>query len=111
MIRMIDSEDSFLGHDNIGNLNEFTIVEHAEAVIVLKGSKSKITHLSLPQKDPKQHQSGITCTKGKLQGYGPKVQLNEDLIKNHRLFQSYCIKIDMRQIQHLRWLIITFKKT
>lgn len=101
MIRMIDYEDSFLGHDNIGNLNEFTIVEHAEAVIDLTGSKSKIIHLSLPQENPKQHQSGITCTKRRLQEYGPKKQLNGGLIKNHRLFQSYSIKIDMRQIQHL----------
>jgi UDP-glucuronate decarboxylase len=88
MIRMMNSEDGFLGPVNIGNPNEFTMLELAEAVIALTDSKSKIVHLSLPQDDPKQRQPDISLAKAKLNGWEPQVQLNEGLIKTIAYFKA-----------------------
>ncbi|MEY3498692.1 MAG: hypothetical protein RL308_361 [Bacteroidota bacterium] len=80
MIRTMGSEPTFLGPVNLGNPNEFTMLELAQAVIELTGSKSKIIHLALPQDDPKQRQPDISLAKEKLQGWEPKIQLREGLI-------------------------------
>lgn len=80
MIRMMGSDPAFLGPVNLGNPNEFTMLELAQAVIELTGSKSKIIHLALPQDDPKQRQPDISLAKQKLQGWEPKIQLREGLI-------------------------------
>ncbi|RKS13313.1 UDP-glucuronic acid decarboxylase family protein [Flavobacterium sp. 120] len=88
MIRMMGSDNSFLGPVNIGNPNEFTMLELAEAVIALTGSKSKIIHLPLPQDDPKQRQPDISLAKEKLQGWEPKVQLREGLQTTIAYFDS-----------------------
>ncbi len=63
---------------NIGNPNEFTILECAKQVIKVTGSKSKIAYEPLPQDDPKQRQPDITkaC---QLLGWEPKIQLEEGL--------------------------------
>ncbi|MBX9888354.1 MAG: SDR family oxidoreductase [Flavobacteriaceae bacterium] len=88
MIRMMNSADGFLGPVNIGNPNEFTMLELAEAVIALTQSKSKIIHLPLPQDDPKQRQPDITLAKAKLNGWEPQIQLNEGLIKTIAYFKA-----------------------
>jgi UDP-glucuronate decarboxylase len=88
MIRMMQSDNSFLGPVNIGNPNEFTMLELAEAVIELTGSSSKIIHLPLPQDDPKQRQPDISLAKEKLQGWEPKVQLREGLQTTIAYFDS-----------------------
>jgi len=63
---------------NIGNPNEFTILECAEQVIRVTGSKSKITHEPLPQDDPKQRQPDITKAR-QLLGWEPKIDLEQGL--------------------------------
>jgi UDP-glucuronate decarboxylase len=88
MIRMMNSDDSFLGPVNIGNPNEFTMLELAESVIALTASKSKIIHLPLPQDDPKQRQPDISLAKEKLKGWEPNVQLNEGLGKTIAYFEA-----------------------
>jgi UDP-glucuronate decarboxylase len=88
MIRMMGSDRSFLGPVNIGNPNEFTMLELAEAVIELTGSRSKIIHLPLPQDDPKQRQPDISLAKEKLQGWEPKIQLREGLQTTITYFDS-----------------------
>jgi UDP-glucuronate decarboxylase len=88
MIRMMGSDNSFLGPVNIGNPNEFTMLELAQAVIELTGSRSKIIHLPLPQDDPKQRQPDISLAKEKLQGWEPKVQLREGLQTTIAYFDS-----------------------
>lgn len=88
IIRMMNSADGFLGPVNIGNPNEFTMLELAEAVIALTQSKSKIIHLPLPQDDPKQRQPDITLAKAKLNGWEPQIQLNEGLIKTIAYFRA-----------------------
>ncbi len=88
MIRMMGSDNSFLGPVNIGNPNEFTMLELAEAVIELTGSRSKIIHLPLPQDDPKQRQPDISLAKEKLQGWEPKIQLREGLLTTISYFDD-----------------------
>jgi dTDP-glucose 4,6-dehydratase len=63
---------------NIGNPNEFTILECAQQVIQVAGSKSQITYEPLPPDDPKQRQPDITRARTLL-GWEPKIQLEEGL--------------------------------
>jgi len=79
MIRMMNSDPLFLGPVNLGNPNEFTMLELAQEVISLTNSKSKIIHLPLPQDDPKQRQPDIALAQEKLENWEPKIQLKEGL--------------------------------
>ena len=54
-LRLMASPEDVTGPINVGNPKEFTMIELAEAVIRLTGSKSKLVHMPLPQDDPKQH--------------------------------------------------------
>lgn len=76
MVKLMESDE--VGPINIGNPNEFTIKELAEAVIDLTDTKSKIVYEPLPSDDPQQRQPNITLAKTKL-GWEPKVQLQEGL--------------------------------
>ncbi|WP_439183232.1 UDP-glucuronic acid decarboxylase family protein [Carboxylicivirga taeanensis] len=87
MIRMMNKE-GFIGPVNIGNPNEFTMLELANAVIELTNSKSKITHLPLPADDPLQRQPDITLAKEKLGNWTPSVQLMDGLKKTIDYFDQ-----------------------
>jgi dTDP-glucose 4,6-dehydratase len=63
---------------NIGNPNEFTILECAQQVIKVTGSKSKIAYEPLPQDDPKQRRPDITKARQSL-GWEPKIDLETGL--------------------------------
>jgi dTDP-glucose 4,6-dehydratase len=63
---------------NIGNPTEFTILECAQNVLRVTGSKSKIRHEPLPQDDPKQRQPDITKARTLL-GWEPKIDLQTGL--------------------------------
>jgi UDP-glucuronate decarboxylase len=78
MIRMMNAPDDFIGPVNIGNPNEFSILELAEKVIALTGSKSKIIYRPLPEDDPLQRQPDITLARERL-GWEPQTQLEEGL--------------------------------
>ena len=77
-VRLMDSPDDFTGPVNTGNPGEFTMLELAQKVIELTGSKSKLVHKPLPHDDPKQRQPDITLAREKL-GWEPKVKLEEGL--------------------------------
>jgi len=81
MVRMMDTRDEFLGPVNIGNPNEFTMLELANEVIAITGSKSKIVHQPLPKDDPTQRQPDITLAKKELKGWEPTIHLREGLTK------------------------------
>lgn len=85
MIRLM--EGSHIGPLNIGNPNEFTMLELAEQVIDLTGSKSEIVHLDLPQDDPKQRQPDISLAKSELD-WEPKIELREGLKKTIEYFEA-----------------------
>lgn len=72
------SQDRITGPVNIGNPGEFTMLELAETVLKLVGSRSKLAHLDLPADDPKQRQPDISLAKSEL-GWEPKVSLEEGL--------------------------------
>ena len=87
MIRMMASPESFTGPVNIGNPNEFTIMQLAEEVIQLTNSKSKIIRMPLPSDDPMQRQPDIKLAK-KMLNWEPKIQLKEGLIKTIDYFAA-----------------------
>lgn len=80
MIRMMNTPDDVTGPVNIGNPNEFSILELAQMVIELTGSKSKIEFREFPEDDPMQRKPDITMAFELLNGWQPKVQLKEGLL-------------------------------
>lgn len=87
MVKLMNTGDDFTGPVNVGNPNEFTILQLAEKVIELCGSKSKIVRKPLPSDDPMQRQPDISLAKSKL-GWEPKVQLEEGLVKTIEYFKT-----------------------
>ncbi len=87
MIRMMATDKSFIGPLNIGNPNEFTILQLAEQVILQTGSQSKIKFLPLPQDDPQQRKPDIQLAKKSLD-WSPTVQLEEGLSKTIAYFKT-----------------------
>jgi UDP-glucuronate decarboxylase len=87
MIKMMASSDQFIGPVNMGNPNEFTILELAEKVIKLTGSKSKLIFKPLPSDDPMMRQPDISLAKKEL-NWAPKIQLEEGLTKTIEFFKS-----------------------
>jgi len=78
---------NIMGPINLGNPNEFTMLELAEKVIKLTHSKSKIVFWELPEDDPKQRQPNITKANQFL-NWEPKVQLQDGLIQTIGYFKS-----------------------
>lgn len=87
MTRMMATGDDFTGPVNIGNPVEFSILELAEKVIDMTGSKSKIIFNPLPHDDPKQRKPDIALAKEKL-NWEPKVALEEGLKKTIAYFEQ-----------------------
>jgi len=88
MLRMMATEDSFIGPVNVGNPGEFTMLELAQKIIDLTNSRSKIVFLPLPGDDPKQRQPDITLAKEKLGGWEPSIKLEEGLKKTIEYFKT-----------------------
>ncbi len=88
MIRMMNSEDNFIGPVNIGNPGEFTMIELAENILELTKSKSKLVFQKLPQDDPLQRQPEISLAKNELNGWEPKINLNEGLKRTIDYFKK-----------------------
>ncbi|WFS61287.1 SDR family oxidoreductase [Pseudodesulfovibrio thermohalotolerans] len=88
MIRFMENTaDEFIGPMNLGNPNEFTIRELAEAVIDLTGSKSRIVHKALPSDDPMQRRPDITLARDTL-GWKPTVDLRTGLSRTIKYFED-----------------------
>jgi UDP-glucuronate decarboxylase len=87
LMRMMNAPDDFIGPVNLGNPNEFTILELAEKVIELTGSKSKIIFKELPADDPRQRQPDISLAREKLD-WKPEVQLEKGLEKTIAYFRK-----------------------
>jgi UDP-glucuronate decarboxylase len=87
MIRLMDTGDDVTGPINVGNPDEFTMIELAEAVLKLTGSKSKLVKMPLPEDDPKQRQPDITRARNTL-GWQPKVKLEDGLKETIAYFRS-----------------------
>jgi UDP-glucuronate decarboxylase len=88
MCRMMNTPDSFTGPVNIGNPNEFTMLELAQKVIDLTGSSSTMIFKPLPSDDPRQRQPDISLAKKQLNGWEPVVQLEEGLKRTIAYFEA-----------------------
>jgi UDP-glucuronate decarboxylase len=77
-VRLMNTDAGFTGPVNLGNPNEFTILELAENILRMTNSKSKLIFKPLPQDDPKQRQPNIALAKEKF-GWEPRVQLEDGL--------------------------------
>ena len=87
MIRVMGTPDDFTGPINIGNPQEFTMLELAEHVLALTESKSKIVFESLPLDDPKQRQPDISLAKSVLD-WSPKRKLKDGLEETIGYFRA-----------------------
>ncbi len=87
MIRMMNSREGFTGPVNLGNPGEFTILELAEKVIELTGSRSRIVYRPLPQDDPARRRPVIDLAKKELD-WEPKVSLETGLKKTIPYFEG-----------------------
>jgi UDP-glucuronate decarboxylase len=81
-------ESDLIGPVNIGNPNEFTMLELANVIIELSGSKSKIVFHPLPSDDPKQRQPDISMATREL-NWEPQIQLREGLLKTMDYFKKF----------------------
>ncbi len=78
-VRLMATPDDVTGPMNLGNPVEFQIVELAELVLELTGSRSRLVFAPLPEDDPRQRQPDITLAKDVL-GWQPRTQLREGLL-------------------------------
>ncbi len=86
-LRLMDTDNSITGPINIGNPGEFTMLELAEKVLKLTGSKSEIAFQDLPKDDPKQRQPDIAKAREYL-GWEPTVALEEGLARTVEYFST-----------------------
>lgn len=88
MTRMMGTGDDFSGPVNIGNPNEFSMLELAKEILTITGSASKIIHQPLPEDDPTQRKPDIGLAKEKLDNWEPEVQLRQGLEKTIAYFDQ-----------------------
>ena len=86
-VALMDSADEVTGPINLGNPGEFSMLELAEAILELTGSRSKLAFRPLPQDDPRQRRPDIRRAKELLE-WEPKVALREGLVQTIAYFDS-----------------------
>lgn len=88
MLRMMSTPENVTGPVNLGNPCECTIMELAEKVIGLTGARSSVVKKPLPQDDPRRRCPDITLAKNILNGWYPKINLKEGLIRTIGYFKG-----------------------
>lgn len=89
IVRMMNiSSDDFLGPVNVGNPNEFTVLELAKKVMAMTGCKGKIVYKPLPADDPIMRRPDISLAKAQLGGWEPEIMLDEGLVKTVEYFKT-----------------------
>ncbi len=88
IIKMMEGPDDFIGPVNLGNPVESTILDLANAVIKLTGSKSEIVFKELPLDDPKRRQPDISLAKQKLD-WEPRTKLEQGLKSTIEYFKTF----------------------
>lgn len=87
LVLLMEKSNEITGPINIGNPNEFTILELAEKIIKLSGTQSKIIFKPLPADDPHQRQPDIEEA-SRVLGWTPKIELEEGLRKTIDYFKN-----------------------
>jgi UDP-glucuronate decarboxylase len=85
LIKYMENDDAGIGPINLGNPGEFTMIELAQKVLSITGSKSQLIQTDLPQDDPKQRRPDISRAK-QLLDWEPKVSLDQGLLKTIEYF-------------------------
>ncbi len=88
LVRLMNTPDEINGPINLGNPDEFTMLQLAGKVLELTGSKSAIRFLPLPQDDPTQRQPDIRKAKEMLNGWEPNIKLEQGLLKTIDYFTN-----------------------
>jgi UDP-glucuronate decarboxylase len=87
MVRLMDTENTFTGPLNVGNIEEYSMNELASKIIELTGSKSKIVYKDLPKDDPIRRKPNIDLAKEKLD-WSPNVSIDAGLMKTIKYFKE-----------------------
>ncbi len=87
ILLMMNTADDFIGPVNLGNPQEYRIIDLARKIVELTGSRSKFKFLPLPQDDPKKRKPDITLAREKL-GWSPRVSLEQGLAKTIEYFDK-----------------------
>lgn len=87
MMLMMSTDPSISGPINIGNPNEFTMIELAHLILEATGSSSKIVHMQLPQDDPCQRRPDISKAK-EILNWEPTIELKKGLVKTIKYFDT-----------------------
>jgi UDP-glucuronate decarboxylase len=95
LISLMETGDDVTGPINLGNPAEFTMMELAESVIDLTGSRSNIEFSALPIDDPKQRQPDISLARNTL-GWSPSASLHDGLKKTIAYFEQLLSAGDAR---------------
>jgi UDP-glucuronate decarboxylase len=95
IVKMMNSPDDFTGPVNLGNPEEYRVIELAEKIIDLTGSKSKIVFKPLPQDDPKRRRPDITLAEKKLE-WKPRTPLEDGLKKTIAYFDKLLREGELR---------------
>lgn len=88
MVRMMNTDDTITGPVNLGNPEEFTILELAGLIISMTGSKSRIVNMPLPQDDPTQRKPDISLAQELLDGWTPGIKLENGLENTIEYFSN-----------------------
>jgi UDP-glucuronate decarboxylase len=87
LIRLMATNDKITGPINMGNPGEFTILELAEMVVALTGSRSKIVYAARPQDDPRQRRPDISLA-NELLSWTPQIPLSKGLERTIAYFEK-----------------------
>ena len=87
-LKMMESESGFKGPVNLGNCDEFTMLELANKIIKKIGGNSKISFVTLPTDDPKRRKPDISLAYNKL-GWKPKISLDYGLETTINYFRKF----------------------
>ena len=87
LIALMETRDEITGPINLGNPYEFTMLELAEKIVAITGSRSKLEFRPLPTDDPKQRKPDISRAKTLLE-WTPKIELDEGLKKTVTYFEG-----------------------
>jgi UDP-glucuronate decarboxylase len=87
LVRLMNTADDVTGPINIGNPDEFTMLELASMVIELTASRSRIVHRPLPQDDPRQRRPDISKANDAL-GWAPHTALRDGLMRTIAYFEG-----------------------
>jgi len=87
LVRMMNGPDEFVGPVNLGNPGEYSMLELAESIVRLTGSKSRLEFKPSPMDDPRRRRPDIRLAKEKL-GWEPQVKLQEGLQKSIAYFRE-----------------------